>query len=93
MSWEEQWARNKGASLAHTHIHKPTLPRTTIPAQSRFGADPSVHYVSPQPVVMPQPSSGGSFGNAVLLLLAGFSVGTLFGEEWINKALGSRHPK
>ena len=81
-SWEEQWNRNKALALVRTR---------TQGSVSRFGADPSVHYVSPQPITIPQSSSGGSFSNGVLLVLAGFATGTLFGESWINKLIGEKH--
>ena len=84
-SWEARWShKNPGTP-------PPREPVNEYPV-SRFGADPTtVHYAAPQPVVMPQASSGGSFSNAIMLLLGGFAVGTLWGEGLINKALGGKH--
>jgi hypothetical protein len=87
-SWEARWSRsNPGAP-------PPRISTDEIKAKypaSLFGADPStVHYAAPAPVVV-APSGGGTFGNAVMLVLGGFAVGTLFGEEWIGKALGAKH--
>ena len=92
-SWEEQWSRKKSTlpGARYTPARTPSRTHSYAPVQSRFGADPSVHYVSPQPVVMPQASGGGSFSNAIMLLLGGFAVGTLWGEGLINKALGGKH--
>jgi hypothetical protein len=83
-SWEQRWAlaRTEAASRI---TRSPISPRRA----PQFGADPAVHYVSPQPVVVPQTQGGGTFSNAIMLILGGFAVGTIWGESLINKALGS----
>jgi hypothetical protein len=95
-SWEDQWRQNSNSRPFTREPRTRANWNPNLPTQTaRFhGVDPSVHYVSPQPMVMPQPSSGGgSFSNGVLLVLAGFATGTLFGESWIGKMLGDRHRK
>ncbi len=92
-TWEEQWAKNSTVksepwSRARDRAQKPTLPRRP----STFGADPTVHYTAPVAVAPVVTQAGGSFTNAVLLLLGGFAVGTLWGEGMISKALGAKHP-
>lgn len=100
-AWENHWQTNQERrALAHAprestfggvpqRTPRPTwAPSHTYPA---FGADPAVHVVSAaQPMVVPA-QSGGTFSNAVLLLLAGFSVGTLWGEGIIGKMIGEKH--
>jgi hypothetical protein len=79
-TWEEQWVKNNAF----------TKPGNS-PRPSSFGADPTVHYAAPVAPVVVATKSGGSFTNAVLLLLGGFAVGTLWGEPLINRALGEKH--
>ena len=84
-SWEEQWISNRRAMGGQP------VPSGLRGPQARFGADPSVHVVSaPQPMVVPA-QGGGTFSNAVLLVLGGFAVGTLWGEPLINKMMGVKH--
>ena len=96
-SWEARWSRSNPGAPPPRAPMKPTLPRGPINEYptSRFGAEFGVGTVipsqyQPAPVVVSS-GGGGSFSNAVMLVLGGFAVGTLWGEGLIGKMLGEKH--
>jgi hypothetical protein len=58
--------------------------------KTTFGADTTVKG-QPGSVSVHHGEGGGGFSNGVLLVLAGFSIGTIWGESLINKLIGVKH--